>query len=142
VCGIRARQESHGIEAIKWGVYRDEVDPPMSVVADNADTLVRIAQREHRHLCSAQPAFFYVGVSRYVRRRWQGGDNLPPEASHSQKWRAMYMLGTYSANIGEIEDFVIDRLKSTFGSEACANVKGGGGGTSPDKPSLLYLCVR
>ena len=124
VCVTRALQESHGIKAIKWDVYCDDVDPVQELLADKADTLASIALREHRRLCSASPAFFYVGVSRYVRRRWRGGDNLPPEESHSQKWRAMYMLGTYSKNIGKIDDFVIERFKSTFGSEACANVKG------------------
>ena len=143
VCVTRALQESHGIKAIKWDVYCDDMDPVPELLADKAVTLASIALREHRRLCSASPAFFYVGVPWYVRRRWRGGDNLPPEESHSQKWRAMYMLGTYSKNIGKSRTLSSSGLiKSTFGSEACANVKGGGGGASPDKPSLLYLCVR
>ena len=92
VCVTRALQESHGIKAIKWDVYCDDMDPGAGEVADKAVTLASIALREHRRLCSASPAFLYVGVSRYVRRRWRGGDNLPPEESHSQNWQAMFML--------------------------------------------------
>ena len=84
---------------------------------------------------------FYVGVSRYLRRRWLGGDDLEPRDSHSRKWRSMHMLGTYAAEIGKAEDFLITRLRSSSGEQACANIRGERGDTSAFKPSLLYICV-
>ena len=90
--------------------------------------------------CDPEPAF-YVGVSRYVGRRWLGGDNLAPENAHGQKWRRMCLLAAYAVKIGDAEDKLITALRKRYGNQRCANLRGGGGGASPYKPSILYLCV-
>ena len=83
---------------------------------------------------------FYVGVTRYVRRRWLGDDlDLPPEHAHGNNWQVMYILATYSEGIGKIEDFLIHCLRLRFGRLACANIRQGGGGTHRRKPSMLYI---
>ena len=50
MCVTRALQESHGIKAIKWDVYCDDMDPAPELLADKADTLASIAMREHKRL--------------------------------------------------------------------------------------------
>ena len=65
---------------------------------------------------------------------------MPFERSHSQKWLRMYVLAAYTINIGKKEDELITCLRKHYG-ERCANARGGGGGASPYKPNLLYVCV-
>ena len=84
---------------------------------------------------------FYVGITRYMRRRWFGGDDLPGDESHHCKWAHMHVLSTHTSNVGHVEDILILALKHSYGAERCANVARGGGGASPEKPSLLYVCV-
>ena len=71
------------------------------------------------------------------------GRSLEPsgEDSHSCKWAHMHVLSTHPSNVGDAENTLIIALKQLYGSERCANVKRGGGGASPEKPSLLYVCV-
>ena len=52
----------------------------------------------------------------------------------------MYVLAAYTINIGKKEDELITCLRKHYG-ERCANARGGGGGASPYKPNLLYVCV-
>ena len=87
-----------------------------------------------------RPLEFYVGVSRYLRRRWVGGEDLAPEESHHQKWGSMYLLGMYSQGVGQAEDMLIKEMKGRYPGR-CTNVRGGGGGACFAKPSFLYICV-
>ena len=64
-----------------------------------------------------------------------------PEDAHSQKWERMVLLSTHSSSVGKAEDKLINMLRERFGDQHCANVRGGGGGASPYKPSLLYICL-
>ena len=84
---------------------------------------------------------FYVGVSRYFRRRWLGGDDLAPEDAHSSKWTLMYMITVCSLRVGDLENRLIKSLQDHYGKQRCYNCRGGGGGSSPYKPSGLYVCV-
>ena len=83
----------------------------------------------------------YVGVTRYAARRWLGGDHLRPEDGHRANWRKMHILAAYSLRIGDHEEYLIQALRRCYGELRCANARGGGGGTSPYKPSMLYLCT-
>ena len=84
---------------------------------------------------------FYVGVTRYLRRRWYGGDGLDPEDGHRHNWLRMHVLSAHSLRVGLAEDALIKLLRREFGQDRCANRRGGGGGASPSKPNLLYVCV-
>ena len=62
------------------------------------------------------------------------------EYSHSSRWQKMYVLSVHSHRVGDAEDALIGILRQEHG-ERCANIKGGGGGASPYKTNLLYVCV-
>ncbi len=83
---------------------------------------------------------FYVGVSRYLRRRWLGGDQISYQESHSSKWDQLYVLSAHAHGVRQVEGALIKFLRQEFG-ERCANLKGGGGGTSPYKACMLYIFV-
>ena len=84
---------------------------------------------------------FYVGVTRYAARRWLGGDHLRPEDGHRANWRKMHILAAYSLRIGDHEEYLIQALRRCYGELRCVNARGGGGGTLPYKPSMLYFCT-
>ena len=123
-----ARQETADLPAVRWEKHLDGIDPRAESIA-----------------CSARQAIlgapsFYVGVTRYPRRRWLGGDHLTFEESHSSRWETMHVLSTHSHRVGDAEDALIRILRKENG-ERCANIRGGGGGASPYKTNLLYVCV-
>lgn len=120
------------MERVRWDRYCG-VDPPTAVIFGQAKAAIE-GHHEPRPM-------FYVGVTRYMHRRWFGGDDLPGEASHSSNWLHMHALSTHRCNVGPAEDCLILALRQAYGSERCANIRRGGGGASPEKPSLLYLCV-
>ena len=137
-CERRAMEDSYELEGVMWTNYMMS-NPPLNIVAREAEMLVQSYLMTDAGCLGGTVC--YVGVTRYVRRRWLGGDGLEPGAEHCMKWQRMYILGNYAVSIGTAEDGLIQQLRARFGEEAVANVKGGGGGTSPYKPSLLYLCV-
>ena len=123
-----ARQETADLPAVRWEKHLDCIDPRAESIA-----------------CSARQAIlgapsFYVGVTRYPRRRWLGGDHLTFEESHSSRWETMHVLSTHSHRVGDAEDALIRILRKENG-ERCTNIRGGGGGASPYKTNLLYVCV-
>ena len=123
-----ARQETADLPAVRWEKHLDWIDPRAESIA-----------------CSARQAIlgapsFYVGVTRYPRRRWLGGDHLTFEESHSSRWETMHVLSTHSHRVGDAEDALIRILRKENG-ERCTNIRGGGGGASPYKTNLLYVCV-
>jgi hypothetical protein len=137
-CRDRAHQETSGVSRVNWDYCCDDVDPPMPTIVAQAKAAIQASS--DARLRSGRPDF-YVGVSRYLHRRWFGGDDLPPEDAHSRKWEQMYLVSTHSGNVGEAEDALITALKGHYGNKFCTNVRGGGGGVSPYKASLLYVCV-
>ena len=84
---------------------------------------------------------FSMLASRAMRGDGGTEDNLSFEESHGSKWRRIYMLATFGIRPGDAEDALINALRVRYGERRCSNVRGGGGGVSPYKPSLLYLCV-
>ena len=145
VCERRASEETSDLWRIRWEFYSGqhcgELDATLETfesVAANAETAIRNFRPEHSR---SEGPLFYVGVSRYVRRRWLGGEGLLPEDAHSQKWERMVLLSTHSSGVGKAEDKLINMLRERFGDQHCVNVRGGGGGASPYKPSLLYICL-
>ena len=62
------------------------------------------------------------------------------EDSHCAKWDRLHVLSTHAHSVGDAEDALITILRREFGERCCANVRGGGGGASCRKPSLLYIC--
>ena len=80
------------------------------------------------------------GVTRYLRRRWYGGDDLEPEDAHRHNWLRLHVLSTHSLKVGLAEDALIKLLRRDCGQDRCVN-KRGGGGASPSQPNLLYVCV-
>ena len=130
-CEEIAHAESSGLARIHWE-HHCGLEPAMFKILCQARAAI---QSHGSHLD------FYVGVTRYLKRRWLGGDDLPEEKSHHCKWAHMYVLSTHRSNVGHVEDILIEALKRSCGAEQCTNVARGGGGVSPEKPALLYVCV-
>ena len=132
-CAALAQLETEGLREVCWDVYTG-IAPDASTVLASAECALAAPSNDPAPL-------FYVGLTRYARRRWHGGDNLSFEESHGSKWRRIYMLATFGIRPGDAEDALINALRVRYGERRCSNVRGGGGGVSPYKPSLLYLCV-
>ena len=62
------------------------------------------------------------------------------EEAHCAKWIWLHVLSTHAHSVGDAEDALITILRREFGERCCANIRGGGGGASRSKPSLLYIC--
>ena len=62
------------------------------------------------------------------------------EEAHCAKWARLHVLSTHAHSVGDAEDALITILRREFGERCCANIRGGGGGASRCKPSLLYIC--
>ena len=62
------------------------------------------------------------------------------EQAHHGKWVRLHVLSAHSHSVGDAEDALITILRREFGERCCANIRGGGGGASRSKPSLLYIC--
>ena len=114
---------------VSWEIFiTDMPDPPMEVIVSRAQEAILGAPS------------FYVGVTRYPRRRWLGGDHLTFEESHSSRWETMHVLSTHSHKVGDAEGALIRILRKENG-ERCTSIRGGGGGASPYKTNSLYVCV-
>ena len=137
VCERLARSETSLLSGVTWDYHVGILNPDMELIANHA----RAAIRSWTGLTEAGSTLFYVGVSRYLRRRWLGGDNLSFEEAHCAKWTWLHVLSTHAHSVGDAEDALITILRREFGERCCANVRGGGGGASRCKPSLLYICV-
>ena len=128
------------MSGVSWEFHIDTLDPTMELIASKARSIIT---RWIHFWCPSTvgPRLFYVGVPRYLRRRWRGGDHLSYEESHSSKWGRLHLLSTHSHNVGQAEDALTNILRQEFGEQSCANIRGGGGEASRYKPSLLYVCV-
>ena len=121
---------------VSVSMYRYQLEKHLDWIDPRAESIA----------CSARQAIlgapsFYVGVTRYPRRSWLGGGHLTFEESHSSRWETMHVLSTHSHRVGDAEDALIKILTKEHGEQRCANIKGGGGGASPYKTNLLYVCV-
>ena len=124
------------LSGVTWRHHIGTLNPDTELIANHA----RAAIRSWTGLTEAGSTRFYVGVSRYLRRRWLGGDNLSFEEAHCAKWTWLHVLSTHAHSVGDAEDALITILRREFGERCCANIRGGGGGASRSKPSLLYIC--
>ena len=136
VCERLARSETSLLSGVTWDYHICTLNPDIELIAKHA----RAAIRSWTGLTEAGSTLFYVGVSRYLRRRWLGGDNLSFEEAHCAKWAWLHVLSTHAHSVGDAEDALITILRREFGERCCANVRGGGGGASRSKPGLLYIC--
>ena len=136
VCERLARSETSMLSGVDWRHHIITLNPDPELIANHA----RAAIRSWTGLTEAGSTLFYVGVSRYLRRRWLGGDNLSFEEAHCAKWARLHVLSTHAHSVGDAEDALITILRREFGERCCANIRGGGGGASRSKPSLLYIC--
>ena len=109
------------------------LDPDIELIVNQAKAAIDSCQG---------PTLFYVGVPRYLMRRWLGGDALSFEQAHCSKWARLHVLSTHSQNVGDSEDALINIPRRDLGDSCCANIRNGGGGASRCKPSLLYICVE
>ena len=130
-CERIARRETRLLPEVIWDYHICMLDPDIELIVNQAKAAI--------HSCQG-PTFFYVGVSRYLMRRWLGGDELSFEQAHSSKWGRLHVLSTHSQNVGKSEDALIKILRRDLGANCCANIRNGGGGASRCKPSLLYIC--
>ena len=130
VCERIARRETRLLPEVIWDYHICMLDPDIELIVNQAKAAI--------HSCQG-PTLFYVGVSRYVMRRWLGGDALSFEQAHCSKWARLHVLSTHSQNVGDSEDSLIKILRQNFGANCCVNIRNGGGGTSRCKPSL-YIC--
>ena len=130
-CERIARRETRLLLEVNWDYHICMLDPDIELIVNQAKAAI--------HSCQG-PTFFYVGVSRYLMRRWLGGDELSFEQAHSSKWGRLHVLSTHSQNVGKSEDALIKILRRDLGANCCANIRNGGGGASSCKPSLLYIC--
>ena len=124
------------LSGVTWRHYICTLNPDPELIANHA----RAAIRSWTGLTEAGSTLFYVGVSRYLQRRWLGGDDLSFEEAHCSKWARLHVLSTHAHSVGDAEDKLIKILRREFGERRFANVRGGGGGASRCKPSLLYIC--
>ena len=131
VCERIARRETRLLPEVIWDYHICMLDPDIELIVNQAKAAI--------HSCQG-PTLFYVGVSRYLMRRWLGGDALSFEQAHSSKWARLHVLSTHSHNVGDSEDALIKILRRDFGANCCVNIRNGGGGASRCKPSLLYIC--
>ena len=136
VCERLARSETSLLSGVTWDYHICTLNPDIELIAKHA----RAAIRSWTGLTEAGSTLFYVGVSRYLPRRWLGGDALSSEQAHSSKWARLHVLSTHSHNVGDSEDALIEILRRYFGASCCPNIRNGGGGASRCKPSLLYIC--
>ena len=153
VCERLARSETALISDVTWEYHVGILNPDIELIVNKARAAIcswismsawpgESAVPSYVHcVAGAVPNLFYVGVSRYLERRWFGGDNLSFEESHCFKWSRLHVLSTHAYNVGVAEDLLITRLRREFGFRSCANINGGGGGASGCKPCLLYICV-
>ena len=148
VCVAYARQESATIERVDWEYYIEAQDPPIEQIVLKARAAIAASAQSAASAGAAAASAgaadgpdFYMGVTRYLRRRWYGGENLEPEQAHSHKWLCQHVLSTHSLKVGLAEDALIKLLRREFGQDRCNNKRGGGGGASASKPNLLYVCV-
>ena len=131
VCERIARRETRLLPEVIWDYHICMLDPDIELIVNQAKAAI--------HSCQG-PTLFYVGVSRYLMRRWLGGDALSFEQAHSSKWARLHVLSTHSHNVGASEDALIKILRQDLGANCCVNIRNGGGGASRCKPSLLYIC--
>ena len=147
-CRLRAQQESSTIRAVDWEYEIEALDPPIEQIVHQARAAIleyyngrTLETPETWQRGAADGLDFYVGVTRYIQRRWYGGVDLEPEDGHRHKWRRLYFLSTHSVEVGLAEDALIKHLRREFGPERCAHKRGGGGGAAASKPNMLYVCV-
>ena len=81
-CERLARSETSMLSGVTWRHHIGTLNPDPELIANHA----RAAIRSWTGLTEAGSTLFYVGVSRYLRRRWLGGDALSFEQAHSSKW--------------------------------------------------------
>ena len=113
---------------VNWGYHICMLDPDIALIVGQAKAAIYSCQG---------PTFFYVGVSRYLMRRWLGGDALSFEQAHCSKWARLHVLSTHSRNVGDSEDALIKILRRDLGDSCCANIRNGGGGASRCKPLFV-----
>ena len=133
VCERIAQEETRLLPKVNWDYHICMLDPDIELIVVQAKAAIDSCQG---------PTFFYVGVSRYLKRRWLGGEALSFEQAHCSKWARLHVLSTHSRNVGDSEDALIKILRRDLGDSCCANIRNGGGGASRCKPSLLYICVE
>ena len=133
-CEELGRQETLGVDGVSWEYYCPGRDPRSDIILDKSEAAIRAAYFAPRTMGPR----FYVGVSRYLHRRWFGHAYMN---GHRSRWRVMHILGFYSSNAGQAEDTLIKTLKKRY-DKWCANRRGGGGGFSSRRPSFLYLCIH
>ena len=134
VCEELGRQETLGVGGVSWEYYCPERDPPRDVILAKSEAAIRATYFPP----STMGPRFYVGVSRYLQRRWFGDASMD---GHISQWRAMHILGLFSSDVGQAEDNLITTLKKRY-NKWCANIRGGGGGSSSRRPSFLYICIH
>ena len=118
-CERIARRETRLLPEVNGDYHICMLDPDIELIVNQAKAAI--------HSCQG-PTLFYVGVSRYLMRRWLGGDALSFEQAHSSKWARLHVLSTHSHNVGDSEDALIKILRQDFGANCCV------------KPSLSYIC--
>ena len=91
------------LSGVTWRHHIGTLNPDPELIANHA----RAAIRSCTGLTEAGSTLFYVGVSRYLRRRWLGGDNLSFEDSHCAKWARLHVLSTHAHSVGDAEDALI-----------------------------------
>ena len=69
VCERLARSETSLLSGVIWDYHVGILNPDMELIANHA----RAAIRSWTRWTEADPPLFYVGVCRYLRRRWLGG---------------------------------------------------------------------
>ena len=108
VCERIARRETGLLPGVIWDFHCSILDPDIELIVSQAKAAI--------HSCQG-PTFFYVGVSRYLMRRWLGGDELSFEQAHSSKWGRLHVLSTHSQNVGKSEDALIKILRRDLGGQ-------------------------
>ena len=144
------KEETSDIRRVSWEDYLGQ-DPEFETLASSAKAVIRDSMSSAGAAVSASAAasarvveageYYYVGLARYLRERWCGGERIPPAHAHCNNWGCMHVLAHFSMDAGRWERQMIDFLKKEFGPHSTANKHPGGGGVAASKPNFLYICV-
>ena len=90
-CARIAREETRLLPEVNWDYHIPTLDPDIELIVNQAKAAIDSCQG---------PTLFYGGVSRYLMRRWLGGDALSFKQAHSSTWARLHVLSTHSHNVG------------------------------------------
>jgi len=127
-CFITARNECAGLSRILWSHF--QFDNTGSELLGRIESLLEGHEPLDR---------VYVGISRYLRRRFMGDFPLRMPA-HETTYDKMAIIAFVSMGAGSLEHEALSFLEGSHWARVLQNRASAGGGHAPEKPGFLYVC--